>query len=341
MYNVGKAYFTHEAEGFALSTTGLVSNIQKYTIHDGPGIRTEVFFTGCTMRCIWCSNPETIEYTRRLGAYPAKCITREKCGLCLKVCPNPEAHIMYDAAGKLLHVKQSNECDGCFKCAEVCPPRAIRAWGQEYTVAQLMEIIEKDRSYYERTGGGVTLSGGEVMVQAEFAAELLSACREAGINTCVETALNVPWSYAERVFKLSDVIITDIKHMDTERHREITGVGNELVLENLRKTAQLCADDGVAIVLRTPIVPGYNADEENIRATGAFLASLPCKIAAYQLLPYRKMGTEKYDSLGEAYPMGDYVPPERADWEANLLHLARLLREEFGLPAVAGSAGKL
>jgi pyruvate formate lyase activating enzyme len=324
-----------------LSDTALVSNIQKYTIHDGPGIRTEVFFSGCTMRCIWCSNPETIEQRERLGFYPAKCITREKCGLCVKACPVPEKTLVFDDDGVLQRVKQVAECDGCFKCAEVCPPRAIKVWGERYTVAELMKIIEEDRSFYERTGGGVTLSGGEVLAQADFAAELLTACKQAGINTCVETALNVPWSAAERVFRLSDMIITDVKHIDSEKHREITGAGNELILENIRKTAEFCAASGVPLVIRTPIVPDYNADDANIRATGEFLRGLPVELAAYQLLPYRKMGTEKYDSLGDDYPMGDYAPPERADWEARLLELAELLRRDYGLPAVAGSAGKL
>ena len=324
-----------------MSNTGLVSNIQKYTIHDGPGIRTEIFFTGCTMRCIWCSNPETIEGRKRLGFYPSKCVMREKCGACVKICPNPSTHLEHDENGVLLRVKQTAECATCLKCADVCPPRAIKVWGEEYTVERLMEVIEKDRSYYERTGGGVTLSGGEALAQADFAERLLITCKAAGIHTCVESALNVSWETAARVFAHTDFIITDIKHMDSAKHREFTGVGNELIHENIRKTAELCAANGVPLVIRTPIVAGYNDDKENIRATGAFIKSLPCEIAAYQLLPYRKMGTEKYDSLGLDYPMGDYVPPERAEWEASLLALAEMLRTEFDLPAVAGSAGKL
>ena len=324
-----------------MSKTALVSNIQKYTIHDGPGIRTEIFFAGCTLSCIWCSNPETIEKRKRLGFYPSKCINREKCARCLKSCPIPEKTLVFDDEGVLVRVNQVPECSDCFKCADVCPPRAIKVWGEDYTVDQLMTIIEKDRSFYERTGGGVTLSGGEALVWADFSEDLLSTCKAANIHTCVETALNVPWSDAERVFKYTDFIITDIKHMDSAKHREIAGTGNELILENIRKTAEFCAANDVPLVVRTPIVPHYNADEENLRAIGAFLRDLPCEIKAYQLLPYRKMGTEKYDSLGLEYPMGDYIPPERADWEANLLELAEMLRTEYNIPAVAGSAGKL
>jgi pyruvate formate lyase activating enzyme len=175
-------------------------------------------------------------------------------------------------------------------------------------------------------------------VQWEFAELLLSECRREGINTCVETALHVPWESAERVLRLADLVITDVKHMDSDKHRAITGAGNELILENIRKLAGL----GVPVVARTPVVPGYNADDENMRRTGAFLRdALGDRIVQYQLLPYRKMGTEKYASLGEEYPLGDYVPPERSEWEDNILRLAEMLEREFGLPAVAGSGKKL
>ena len=317
----------------------LISNIQKYTIHDGPGIRTTLFFTGCTLRCLWCSNPETITPQRRLGFYPSKCLTLEKCGACLRVCPIAgETPLSFDENGKIQHFASLPECESCFKCAEACPPRAIKVWGEYMTVPEMMSVITEDRSFYQRTGGGVTLNGGEVMQQWEIAAELLQECKKNAIHTCVETALHCPWGYAESVFAHTDFIIADIKHMDTEKHRQITGAGNELILANLKKTAQL----GKPLVLRTPIVPGYNADEANIRKTAEFIHDeLHGSITAYQLLPYRKMGTEKYESLGDPYPMEDYTPPPRAEWETNLLSLAEMLRRDYGIPAVAGSAEKL
>jgi pyruvate formate lyase activating enzyme len=256
----------------------------------------------------------------------------------VKGCPQSGEPIEFDEDGILKSVKQNSRCDDCFLCADICPPRAIKVWGEYMSVPALMKIIAEDRSFYQKTGGGVTLSGGEVMVQWEFARLLLEACKKASIHTCVETALHCPWENASAVFDYADLVIADIKHMDTKKHREYTGAGNELILENLIKTVGL----GKKLVLRTPVVPRYNSDDENIRATAEFIRDkLGGKIVAWQLLPYRKMGTEKYDSLGDAYPMGDYVPPERSEWEQNLLRIEALVRDEYGIPAVAGSSAKL
>ena len=317
----------------------LITNIQKYTIHDGPGIRTAIFFKGCNMRCLWCSNPETISPSLELGVYPSKCLSLQKCGYCLKQCPIPgNCPIRHDENGVLSAIHTLPECDGCYKCADVCPSRAIKQWGELMTLDKLMKIIEEDRSFYQRSGGGVTLTGGEVMVQWEFSEMLLKACKDAGINTCVETALNCPPEHMESVYKHTDLVITDIKHMDSKKHREYTGTGNELILGNIRRTAEL----GKPLVIRTPVVMGYNADDENIRAIGAFIRDeLDGKIVQYQLLPYHKMGTEKYDSLGLTYPMGGYIPPEREEWERELTRLAEMLVREYELPAAAGSGGKL
>ena len=317
---------------------GLVTNIQKYTIHDGPGIRTEIFFKGCNMRCLWCSNPETLSAQAQLGVYPAKCLGRDKCAFCVKHCPRQGTPITFDKDGLLQAVHTDTDCADCMRCADVCPSRAIKTWGEWMTVAQLMKVIEEDRSFYQRTGGGVTLNGGEVLLQWEFAAMLLAACQAAGIGTCVESALNVPTEQMEAVLAHTDLVITDIKHMDSGKHREITGLGNEQILRNIRRVHAL----GKKLIIRTPIVPGYNSDEDNLRATGRFLReTLGGEIVQYQLLPYRRMGTEKYASLGKAYPFEAYTAPERSEWEAELLRLAALLREEFALPAVAGSGAKL
>ena len=312
---------------------GIISSIQKYTIHDGPGIRTEIFFKGCNLRCPWCSNPEGLEPGPELGFYPDKCLGENVCGWCRRACPTPPP------PGEHVSARfDTEQCRTCLRCADACPAGAIRLWGTRRTVPQLMEEIEADRCFYEKSGGGVTLSGGEVLLQWEFAARLLRACKQAGIHTCVESALHVPWEHAEAVFRYADLVITDIKHMDSAAHRAITGAGNERILENILRTAAL----GKPLVIRTPVVPGYNGDEENIRRTGAFLRDrLGGRIVQYQLLPYRRMGTEKYMSIRRPYPMEAYHAPGRGEWEPALRRYAELLREEYGLPAVAGSAARL
>jgi len=318
----------------------LISGIQKYTIHDGPGIRTTVFFTGCTLRCLWCSNPETLEFRQRLGVYPGKCISRQKCRHCVSNCPlslKDEHPIQFDENGVLKAVHMAEDCESCLKCAEICPPRAIKLWGEKMTLGELMDVINEDVSFYRSTGGGVTLNGGEVMMQWEFAEALLRECKERKINTCVETSLHCPREHMEAVYNYTDIVITDIKHMDSVKHKEYTGAGNETILGNIRHTAEL----GKKFIIRTPVVPGYNGDEENIRKTGEFIKGLGGNILQYQLLPYRRLGTEKYDSLGMEYPMADYPPPERIEWERNQVFLANMLANEYGLPAVAGASKKL
>jgi pyruvate formate lyase activating enzyme len=224
------------------------------------------------------------------------------------------------------------------RCVDECPSRAINVWGKKMSVPECMQIIEEDLSFYKKSGGGVTLNGGEVMVQWKFAASLLEACKAKGIHTCVETALLCTSEQMEAVYKYTDLVITDIKDMDSARHMKNTGAGNELILENIKRTASM----GMPLVIRTPIVPGYNSEPENIRAIASFIKSeLGGRIIQYQLLPYRKMGTEKYASLGKPYPMEDYTPPERDEWEKNLRTLTAMVKSEYDIPVVSGSGHKL
>jgi pyruvate formate lyase activating enzyme len=316
---------------------GLITNIQKYTIHDGPGIRTEIFFKGCPLHCIWCSNPEGLSAEQQIGVYPSKCIGNSKCSLCINSCPKGADTPIKTGNDHLLGLQEIPECKDCHRCAEECPSRAIMVWGKKMTVPELMKVILADRSFYIKTGGGVTLSGGEVMLQWEFAVLLLKACKDASIHTCIESSLYCPTEHLEKVYEETDLVITDIKHMDSEKHREYTGVGNELILRNIKRTV----DIKKPLVIRIPVVPDHNNSEINIRATCAFIRDvLENNITQVQLLPYRKMGTEKYATLNIPYPMGDFIPPERSVWEKNLLELTEIMKE-YDIPAVAGSSQKM
>ncbi len=317
----------------------LVTNIQKYTIHDGPGIRTEFFFKGCPLHCPWCSNPETIVPRRQLGSYPAKCIGPERCGLCLKACPEQESPIRFNEDGELIPIHMTDACFDCYKCAEACPGGGIIVWGKYYTLERMLKIAEEDKSFYDRTGGGVTVSGGDVTMQWEFTSEFLKECHARHLDICVETEACCAWEHLAAVIEYADLVIFDIKHIDDEIHKSLFGVGNKLILENIEKTAKL----GKRIVIRTPVVIGKNANDDNLRGIAAFIKEkVGSALVQYQLLPYRKMGVEKYDSLGIEYPLGnDYKPPEREEWERNLLRIRDMLEKEFQIPVAAGTSGKL
>ena len=316
-----------------MEKTGRIANIQRFTIHDGPGIRTEIFFKGCPLRCAWCSNPESISPKSELGVYPKKCIGQDKCGLCVKACKLPEPPLVFSDR-IIASVKRALCIEGCMACAEACPASALIQWGIDMTVSELMKIIVSDRSLYQKSGGGVTLSGGEVMNQWEFARDLLRTCKESYIHTCVESALHCRCEHMQAVYEFSDLVITDIKHMDSKLHKQFTGVGNELILKNIIRTVEL----GKRLVIRIPVVPEHNDGDDSIMETGRFIRdTLKNRVAQVQLLPYRKLGIEKYDSLNQCYPLGDdYIPPERAVWEQKLLRLADMLCG-MGIPAAAGS----
>ena len=317
---------------------GLVYNTQGYTIHDGPGIRTELFFKGCPLSCPWCSNPEGIGFGPQLGVYPSKCLGRDKCGWCLKACPMGESPLRFDGNGVILSADMAAGCADCLECARRCPSGGLMVWGKLMTIPEIMKLLEKDRSFYQRSGGGVTVSGGEVMVQWDFVALLLEKCHEAGIHTCVESALHCPTEHMDAVLRHADMLITDIKFFDSARHKAVVGQGNELILKNIKAASR----KGIPMVIRTPVVPGWNDDEENLRAIGSFIRDeLGDAVIQYQLLPYRKMGTEKYATLNQPYPMGDYEAPERSVWEPALLALRDMLQAEFGIPVAAGAADRL
>ena len=302
--------------------TGRVLNIQRYCSHDGPGIRTTVFLKGCSLRCKWCGNPESIAPKPELSYDPKKC-TGKKCGLCLKS-PFPEG-VFYFVEGDDEHVKVnwqlSRDCDEAL--TSLCPTGALEMYGKLMTVDEVLDEVEKDSSFYRSTGGGMTISGGEVMLQPDFAAALLKGAHDRGFNTAVETACNAPWSFLEKVLPHVDTMLHDHKLTIPERHKKWTGVSNERILANFKRAYETFPD--IDFIARTPLIPGVNADEEHIRAVLAFIR--PYKnVIDYELLPYHRFGLAKYEYLGKVYELDDYKTPS----DEVVAHLQAIIDEAFG-----------
>lgn len=275
-----------------------IFNIQKYNMYDGPGVRTIVFFQGCPLRCKWCANPEGMIKKNRVMFKKNICVN---CGKCAEVC-SVGIHTINNLTNE--HEINTNiDCLGCKKCAEACLESAIEIVGEEKTISELLQVIEEDRTFYEMSGGGVTLGGGEVLMQPEAARSLLMACKNVGINTAIETS---GYTTTENILKVSeyvDLFLFDIKHMNSDEHLKWTGVRNEQILENLKTLLQ----NKYNVKIRMPLLKGVNAYEENIKKAIEFL--LPYKdyknFKGIDLLPYHKMGVNKYNQLGIEYPVYD------------------------------------
>ncbi|MGN0159402.1 MAG: glycyl-radical enzyme activating protein [Brotaphodocola sp.] len=314
------------------SKRGIIFNIQRFTIHDGPGLRTELFLKGCPLHCDWCSNPESWKPQIQVGIYKTKCISRKKCGMCEDGCPDKSMLNFY--RGKLVSVDRE-KCTDCLRCYNECPSDAIKQWGKSMSVEECMEEIRKDIGYYERSGGGVTVSGGEPLVQSDFVAELFRTCKEEGIQTCLESTFYADWEHAENVLKYTDIVISDIKHMNSEIHKQYTGGGNELILENLKKLAA----ENREIILRIPVIPNVNDDMENIEATADFILNeMGGKIRTLQLLSFMRLGEEKYASLGIPYKMQD-VKVNRRVFQRHISQLAEYFNSR-GIHCLVGTKEK-
>ncbi len=292
---------------------GTVFNIQKYSLHDGPGIRTTVFLKGCPLNCWWCHNPESKALAKQVTFTKKLCIG---CESCLNRCENNAIDLSRENS-----IFDRGKCKRCGSCSEVCPTNAIKLLGKEMTVAEVVNEIEKDRVFYEESEGGVTFSGGEPLMQHDFLYQLLKKCKQKDLHTALDTSGFTDWHILEKAAKLTDLFLYDIKHMTNEKHLKFTGVSNAPILSNLQRLALVHSN----IQIRLPIIPGINDDEENIVATGEFISAIGLRNVS--ILAYHHTGVDKYERIEEAYKLPNTLEPTHDEMQriARILEAFRLI----------------
>jgi pyruvate formate lyase activating enzyme len=302
------------------SKKGIIFNIQNYSIHDGPGIRTTVFMKGCQLKCIWCQNPESQKLQPELFFNAEACTG---CGKCVKVCPKGAIEIV---EGK----SKTNRklCGGIGKCAEICPNEARTLMGRTATAEEVFKEVNSDSIFYQRSGGGVTLSGGDPVAQPTFSISILKLCKNAGIHTAIETSGCTKWETLSKILEYVDLVLYDFKHMDSTKHKAHTGVSNAMILDNVKRIYHECH---IPVLARVPVVSGYNDSVENINATAKFIANELGLDVKVHLLPYHRLGETKYERLECEIPTASIKPPTDEYMEK-----LKQLVEAFGLTTFIG-----
>ena len=273
-----------------MEVKGLIFNIQKFSIHDGPGVRTTVFLKGCPLQCKWCSNPESQLSRVQVMYHRENCV---HCKKCVHTCPESAVTVAEDGR---IHI-DFRKCSGCLTCIQGCPGRALTNEGEYKTVDDVLDVCMQDIDFYEESGGGVTISGGEGMVQPDFAEALIRRLKEKGVHTAIETTGCVRPEVFHRLAPLFDLLLFDVKHHDAEKHREGTGVGTDLIHRNLR----WAYEQGLSVLPRIPVIPDFNADLTNAEGIAALLREIG--LTRVQLLPFHQMGERKYEFLNREYAM--------------------------------------
>ncbi|MEG2171704.1 MAG: glycyl-radical enzyme activating protein [Desulfovibrionaceae bacterium] len=297
---------------------GTVFNVQKYSVHDGPGIRTIVFLKGCPLSCAWCSNPESQVRTPELAFNAGRCLSLNKCKRCVEICTRAAISANAD---QTIRIDRTLCADCTMPCAAACPSQGLLIYGKERSVDDILHTVEQDSAFYRRSGGGMTLSGGEPLLQKDFAIALLREARKRRIKTAIETCGMVPWSTFEEVAPYLSTVLFDIKHMDSAQHEKFTGRPNTKILENF---ANLCSTfPHIPVLARTPLIPGFNDTPESVRAIATYIK--PFSQVNYEMLPYHRLGTQKYTFLNRTCAMDDVALSTKS-----LHDLSDLAREILG-----------
>ncbi|WBM71817.1 glycyl-radical enzyme activating protein [Buttiauxella sp. WJP83] len=278
-----------------MKTTGIVFDIQKFCINDGPGVRTTAFLKGCQMRCLWCHNPESMSQRKQLSFNADKCLN---CQACAQVCAH---HRFVDG----IHQIDFAACDGCGKCVEVCPAQALKIYGEEVTAEQIVQEVLKDKIYFAKTGGGITLSGGEALHQFTFALELARLSKQAGLHVCLETNGASKSEHYQQIAPFVDCFLVDYKATGDKLHKTLTGLSRRLVDQNMKLLHQL----GCPVILRCPLIPGYNLSLEHFQAIGEMVERFD-NILHVEILPYHNFGARKAREIGEIYTVNSEMPDD-------------------------------